>query len=415
MPRGIADINALRLSVLQNFVTKFKSPPENVLSALFGTSQSPSSSIEWESQTGNRGMAPFKAPGVASPATAPDGIAQHVAEAAFWGEKMFFGEEFLNNIRKEGTTSDYLSAEARLSRELAGLTSRNIRRKEWMFAKMIFDGSFDYAREGSYKASVDYSLPTANQVTLADANLWSTGTNKQIIENIMDGKQVVADANDGRANWAVCNSVVLKYMALDTGIQTLLQKSAFGSGDLFNGPVDGIINVNAQVMGNLLGIDNFIVYDQKYDVRAYLTGAVTADSTTAIPVSDVSDFEVGGTLRFIDVSAGTWEDETIESIQVEAGTVTVSTAPSTSYKAGEDRVIMTRGYVADDKFSIFASNVDGQPIAEFKEAPFGNARNYGITPDRWEKIDPDGIYIRVENKGLPILYHRDAIYNLTVA
>jgi len=119
-------------------------------------------------------------------------------------------------------------------------------------------------------------------------------------------------------------------------------------------------------------------------------------------------------LRFYDVSAATWEEETIASIQVEAGTVTVSTAPSTSYRAIEDYVLMRRNFIPDTKFAMIASSVDGKSIANYKQAPFGLDRHYGLKPDRWEEKDPDGVFIRVEDKGLPVLFQRDAMYILTV-
>jgi hypothetical protein len=76
---------------------------------------------------------------------------------------------------------------------------------------------------------------------------------------------------------------------------------------------------------------------------------------------------------------------------------------------------MTRGFVADNKFIMFASQVDGQAIAEFKQAPFNIDRHYGLRTDQWEEKDPSGVWVMVENKGLPVLYQRDAIYILTVA
>ena len=164
--RGIGDIAELRLEVLQQFITRFMTPPELKLSTLFGTSNAPSDSIYWESQEGGRGMAPFVAPGVPSPRTAPYGLTKHSATAATWKEKMYFDEEFLNNLRKEGTINQYLAAQARLARELAGLTYRSMRRKEWMFAKMLFSGGFTYETTGGTKLSVDYKLPSTNQVTL---------------------------------------------------------------------------------------------------------------------------------------------------------------------------------------------------------------------------------------------------------
>ena len=155
MPAGSSEIPILRLEVLQKFVTKFMSPPELVLQNLFSSSPSPSSTIKWESQVGSRGMTPFVPPGAPAPRTSPLGVAQHSAEAAYWKEKMDFDEEFLNNLRQEGTEASYLAAAARLARELAGLVNRANRRREWMFAKMLFAGSFSYYQNHGYKVAVD--------------------------------------------------------------------------------------------------------------------------------------------------------------------------------------------------------------------------------------------------------------------
>jgi len=400
---------------LQKFVTKFQSPPNLILQNLFSSTPSPSATIKWESQMGSRGMTPFVPPGAPAPQTSPLGVAEHIAEAAFWKEKMYFDEEFLNNIRKEGTENQYMAAAARLAREMANLVNRCNRRREWMFAKMLFSGSFQYKEAKGTMANVNYSLPTGHQVSLATDYKWNAGTSRNVLGDIIDGKKVVNDSCGARVNMAVCNSTVLKYLAQDPDLLTLLSKSNFGAGDLFKGATNNIVGVNPKVIGALLDIDNMVIYDEQYEVRALLTGAVTGGATSVIPVDSPVDFEAGGTLRFWDVSAGTYEDETIASIQRENMTVTVSTAPSVSFKAGEDYVTMTKKFVPDDKFSMVATTVDGQPIAEYKTAPYGLARLFGLSTDRKEKWDPEGIFIRVRDKGLPVLYFRDAIYNLTVA
>jgi hypothetical protein len=414
MPRGIGDIPDLRLDVIQNFVTMFTAAPELVLMNLFPASNSPSSSIKWESHRGGRGMTPFVPPGAPAPQTAPYGIAQHSAEAAYWKEKSYYDEEFLNNLRREGTETEYLDSQTRLARDLAGLVNRSNRRKEWMFAKMLFAGSFTYSVTSGVKISVDYSIPTTHNVALATAYKWQAGSSRNILKDIIDGKRVVSDDCGGIVDYAIMNSQVLEYAAADPTIQTLLQKSAFGQGNLFDGNVNQIVGANPNIIGSLLNIKNFLVYDEQYEVRAYLTAAVTGGSTTAVSVDDTSDFEAGGTLRFHDVSAGTYEDETIASVGVEASTVTVSTAPTASFKAGEDYVTMTKKFIPDDKFVMFASRVDNAPVAEYKRAPFGLGRRYGMFTDRHEEWDPEGIWIRSQDKGLPVLYQRDAVYILDV-
>lgn len=414
MPRGQSEIPELRLEVLQNFVTTFMAPPNLILQNLFSSSPSPSSTIKWESQTGGRGMTPFVPPGSPAPLHSPLGVAAHSAEAAYWKEKMYFDEEFLNNLRKEGTEAQYLAAQVTLARELAQLVNRCNRRREWMFAKMLFAGSFSYSQRLGYKADVDYALPSAQQVTLATDYKWESGSQRNILKDIRDAKRVLSEGCGAKIEYFVCNSKVLGYMTDDPDILTLLSKSNYGSGNLFSGSKDPIIGANPNIIASLLDIPKLVVYDEQYEVRANITGAVTGAVTTAIPVDDVTDFEVGYTLRFHDVSAGTYEEETIASVQVEAGTVTVSVAPTASFKAGEDFVTMTKYFIPDNQVCMFTPTLDGQKIADYKTAPYGLGRHYGLYTDRKEEWDPEGVFIRVQDKGLPVLYHRDAIYNLTV-
>ena len=84
-------------------------------------------------------------------------------------------------------------------------------------------------------------------------------------------------------------------------------------------------------------------------------------------------------------------------------------------KSGEDQVTMTRKFLPIDQFTMFADNVQGTKIAEFFNAPFGLTRSRGMKVDSKDEWDPEGTWIRVQNKGLPVLYQRDGIYILTVA
>ncbi len=414
MARGKSDIPELKLEVLQKFITKFTTPPNLILMNMFPEMDSPSSSIKWESQEGQRGMTPFVAPGAPAPQTAPIGLASHEAEAAYWKEKMYFDEEFLNNLRKEGTESQYLGAKQRLARETRSLVYRAMRRKEWMFSKMLFSGTMTYAVASGTKISVNYNIPSSHQVTLATNYRWPAGSTKDIIGDIIDGKTLISDDCGGLVDVCVCNTTTLKYIARDSALLALLHKSAFGEGDLFKGKKNNLIGVNPNVLAGLLDIKNLIIYDEKYEVRSYLVSGVTGGSTTAIVMEDVSDFEVGDTLRFVDVSAGTYEDETISAVAVETNTVTVASAPTASFKAGEDYCFVRKNYIPTGKFVMMATSVEGQPIAEFMRAPFALNRHYGMKIDSNDVWDPEGTYIRVQDKGLPVLYQRDAIYILDV-
>ena len=406
MPTGASRFPDLRLERLTKLIERFTADPSLVLMNLFGTSNAESDQIKWESQMGNRGMTPFVAPGAEAPTTAPPGVAEHRASAAFWKEKIPYGEEFLNNLRQPGTVETYMPAQKRLARDLRMLRNRCDRRKEWMFAQMITSGSVDYINPHGIRASWDYEIPASQKVTLASSRHWDTGSNRNILEDIMDAKLVLKNSIGATIDYALFTSELLKYMILDTGIQTILAKSAFGQGDLFARPIE--------VLGSLLDIQNMVLYDEQYQIKAWLTAVVTGASTTAVSVDDASDFEAGATLRFWDVSAGTYEDETIASVDVDAGTVTVDTAPTASFKAGEDVVTMTKKFLPTTKFCMFASSVEGQRIAEFMSAPFSIPRQWGMKVDSHEEWDPEVVWIRVQNKGLPVLYQQDGIYNLTV-
>lgn len=401
-----ADFPDLRLSRLQKLIERFTTPPNLVLMNLFGQDNWDSDQIKWETQIGNRGLAPFVAPGAPSPKLAPEGIGSSEQYAAYWKEKMFFDEHFLNNLRRAGTLQEYENKRKRIARETRKLKNRCERRKEWMFAKMLTAGTITYLVQNGLKWSLDYGVPSDNLVSLGATRHWDTGASRNIVEDIMDANITMSNANGGKLSNALFPTEILKLMVLDPSIQTLVQKSAFGDGDLFVRPTI--------VLGSLLNIGNMIVYDEQYQVKAWLTAAVTADSTVSISVDDTTDFEVGDTLYFFDVSAGTKEGETISAVDENAGTITISTAPSTSYKAQEDYVYVTKKFIPTTKFTMFCNEVEGEKIAEFANAPFDLDRHYGMKLDDHEEWDPDGIAIRCQNKGIPVLYQEDGIYVLTV-
>lgn len=401
-----SDYPDLRLSKLQKLIERWKTPPSLRLTKLFGQDNWESDNIKWETQIGNRGLTPFVAPGSPSPVTAPQGVGAGAAFAAFWKEKMFFGEEVLNNLREPGTTAKYLSAKKRIARETKSEKNRSERRKEWMTAKMLTGASFTYLVQNGLKYTIDYDVPSDQVVDLAASRKWDDGVSRNIQEDIFDAKNTMRKANGGEIDYALFTTDVMKLMMFDTTVQNLLSKSTFGDGDLFTRP--------REVLGSLLGILNMVLYDEVYQLKAWLTAAVTADSTVEASVDDPTDFEVGDSLYFYDVSARTKEAETISSIDVNAGTITVDTAPSTSYKSQEDYVYVNKNYIPTDKFTMFCSTVEDEKIAEFANAPFDLDRHYGLKVDTHEEWDPDGIAVRVQNKGIPVLYQEDSIWSYTV-
>lgn len=407
MPRGASEIPDLRLVRLQGLIESFTQSPNLQLMGLFGSQNAESDTIKWETYTGTRGMTPFVAPTDVAPQLSPLGIASHEAAAAFWKEKMFMDELWLNNLRQPGTVATYETAQRKLARELNRMRNRSDRRREWMVSKMLTAGGYTYVQAGGYRATVDYGIPSSNLVTLDADRKWDSGVNKNVQEDIFDAKLTLQNDLGARITHAMFTTEVLKYMIFDTTIQSLLRKSSYGDGDLFSRPIP--------VLQALLDIDNIMLYDESFQLTAWLTAAVTGSSTTTLYVDDSSDFAAGDTIVLHDISANTKESETISSVDVDAGTITISTAPTASFKAGEDKVTVVRKFLPTNKFCMFCATVEGQPIAEFMNAPFGLDRHYGMKVDRKDEWDPEAVWIRTQNKGLPVLYQADAIYNLTVA
>lgn len=408
MPIGINDISALRLTVLNKLVTKYMTPPNLILSQFFSAVNYESDNIEWESQIGSRGLTPFAAEDAESPAASIPGVGQNSAQAAFWKERTFFGSSFLNNIREPGTDRRYQNAARTLGNQVRNLSNRSFRREEWMRAQMLCNDGFTYKDKNGVYITLDYGIPDDNKESLATDYKWDAGTKRDIVQDIYNGKLVVSNANAGVLNHAIFTSEVLKYLLFDDTIQTLLQKSSYGQGDLFANPTN--------VIGSLIGVPYMHLYDEAYQIRAWLTTALAAGAGShTVYVDSTVDFEVGGTLTVLDVSAKTTETLTISAVNTNSGTLTATGTLASSYKATEDYVYMTKKFIPTNKFIMWADSVDGEPIAEFMKAPHELERRWGQQIDRWTVRDPDGIFVRVEDKGLPVLYHEDAVYQLTVA
>lgn len=401
--KGSQGIPALQLVVLNKLISQFVRPPSNFFSSLFPSSTYDSDTIEWEIEYGSGGMTPFVAPGSVAPAIGIDGYGGASAKAAFWKEKMYFDEEFLNNLREPGTPATYMKAERQLSKGAQKLRYRCDRRREWMIAKMLLDGTLSYTQQGGLKFSVSYGIPASHLVSLDDSRNWKDGASRNPIEDIFDAKQLLADDAMVTPNYAIMNSQMLKVLLFDTNIQTLLAKSNFGNGDLFSQP--------AQVIGSLLGIGKLTVYDELYEVQAWLTAST---STTTVYLDDVSDFEVGGKARFYNMAAyNTFEDEVITAVDKVNGTITVGEAPSYTFVGGRDKVVMRKKFIQDNEFLMFSDTQNGSKIAEFMEAPYGNTRRWGFFADTKDEWDPEGVWLRVQDKGLPVLYFPDTTYKIT--
>ena len=80
-------------------------------------------------------------------------------------------------------------------------------------------------------------------------------------------------------------------------------------------------------------------------------------------------------------------------------------------------VAMTKKFLPSTQFLMFASQLEGTKIAQMATVPYaisGQKRQWGKQIDSWPKRDPAGVFVMCENRGLPVLYNEDCIYNLTV-
>lgn len=398
--------NALRFETLTGVIKKLPIAPDNMFLNLFGVDQEESDTIRWGAEYGSIGMTPFAAPGAPAPVTTDDTFyGEGSARAAFFKEKRYFDEQFLNNLQDPMDPFKRKKAEQVLAENLQKMNYRIDRRREWMIAQMLFRGGFSYSQEKGIRLSVDYGIPATHKLTLAGQDVWGTGTTRNPVEDIFDMKKLLSDDAGVSPEYTITTTEVVKMLMFDTNVQELLKKSTFGEGNLFANPVP--------VLASLLGVGDLRVYDAKYEVRSYL--AANASATTTFTVEDATDMEVGATLRIVDMSKNrSWEDLTVSNINFATNVVTTSGACTGSYKSGRDIVILKKNFVDTYSFMMFNTMSEGKKVAKIMEAPYGLPRRYGKFADSKFEWDPDGVWIRVQDKALPVLYNPETIVTMKV-
>ena len=407
MSKG-AGIKALRVETLNKVVSSFPRPKGNFFSGLFGTSQEESDTIRWMFESGSIGMTPFVAPGSPAPVTTDDmWWREGSARAAYYKEKRFFDEVFLNNMMEPEVSLKYIKAEKRLAKTLAKLKYRCERRREWMLTQMMVNGAISYNSEKGLKFTVDYKIPARHKIVLSTNDKWGTGSARNPVHDMYDLKDMFANEIQTAPKYTIMNSTTLRLLLFDASIQDLLKKSTFGDGDLFANP--------APVLARLLGVGDIKLYDDMYSARSHVATNVSIGANTVI-VEDVVDMEVGGKLRLYDMSKDEqWEEHVISSIDYATNTIPLATVTTGAYRSGRDVAEMRKKFVPDNKVMMFTDEFEGEKIAEFMEAPFGLGRHWGMFTDQKDEWDPDGIWVRVQDKGLPVLYNPKTIVTMTVA
>jgi len=414
--KGIDGIPALRLEVLNKYITKVEDAKDLFFVNLFPSQDYASDTIRWILEyDGMAGMTPFVSPGSPAPVLGQDDwvYGEGSARAAFWKEKVFLDETMLNNLREPMSDQKYWTAERQLTRKNNKLIARSRKRKEWMIAKMFFDGQFSYQIQGGAKFTVNYAVPSAHQVVLSGNDRWWTGTavgtTSDPMRDIIDWLEIYKDDVGSDPQYTLMSQKLLNELMFNGNLQELLKKSTFGEGDLFKAP--------KRVLKALLGIaGELTIYDETFDLTSWLSADLAA-AATDIYVENALDFEAGAKLRIWNTTESTsiYEDLVIASVDAANDKIVVSTGPTKAYKAGQSRVVMKKRYLDTGTISMFRTDIDGETVAEFMNAPFGNNRQWGQKEDRKEEWDPEGVWLRVQNKGLPVLYQPECTFTAKVA
>ena len=404
-------VSIFKLETLNKFLKRLPKQENLLFINLFPTEQYPSDTIRWMVEYGSVGMTPFVAPGSPSPNVGDDQYySEGSAVAAYWKEKTFLDEVILNNLREPLTEQTYYTAEKQIARRSQRLRARCDRRKEWMISQMLFKNSFSYQIKGGAKFTVNYNVPSQNSIALTGNDVWfdkatdAKGSTATPIKDVFEFKQLYRDEIGRDAEYCVITTDILKLWMFDSDLQALLKKSAFGDGDLFSQP--------SKVLSALMGIDNLIIYDELFDISSWCAGDIT--SGTTVVVEDATDFEAGPARIYDMTAAFTYEDMTIDSINYATNTLTFTEAPTGNYYNGKARVAYRKKFASEEELMFFSKTVEGETIAEFMEAPFGLNRNWGMYADTKEEWDPDGLWMRIQNKGLPVMYWPNAIMRMKV-
>lgn len=402
----------LRLETLNKFIQKLPRQENLLFVNLFPTDRADSDTIRWMVEYGSVGMTPFVAPGSPAPNVGDDQFySEGSAVAAYWKEKTFLDEVILNNLREPLTEQTYYTAEKQTARRIQRLRARCDRRKEWMISQMLFNHKFSYQIKGGSKFTVNYNVPSQNIQSLSGDDYWkkadgSKGSSATPLKDVFDFRKEYVDELGREPEYAVITSDMLSWWMFDEHLQDLLKKSHFGEGDLYRDP--------QRVFANLMGLGNLIVYDEFFDISSWTTGDIIGESSTSVTVEDATDFCPGPCRIYNMGTMFEYEEAEIASVNYANNTLNFADEVNTSIGKGKGRISLRKKFACDDKLMFFSSSVEGETIAEFMEAPFGLNRNWGMYGDTKDEWDPDGLWMRIQNKGLPVMYWPNAIMTFKV-
>jgi hypothetical protein len=409
-------IPELALKTLNKLIEYSAPAPSQRLQGMFPTDNAPSDTIEWEVRYGSSEMLPAVARGSRGPSFGVDGVARNSARAAYFAADAWMGEEFLNNLREPGTVQSKQAGQKQISQMQTRLINSAYRRREFMLAKMLFDGTYTYNTFATSKApefiSLDWGIPSTHKVTKGSTARWYGSSaevaDRDVFADVFTMKTQLEDSlemdTSGVQLWL--NGRLLQSLVKDSGIRDLVQNSNVSEADIVARPAESV--------AHLLGVGSIITYNDSYTVSELLAANYTGG--TSITVMNATDFEVGGEVYMqttVDRTAG--PRATITAVDKTTGVLTIDAElTSVTGYAGKDKLAMRKFFLAPNKIVGVVPTVDNMPIAEVLQAPHGNAGTYGMRMRTKEEEYPDGQRLIISDLHLPVLYFPAAVYQLTV-
>ncbi len=212
---GFGELTILQHKVLTALVQKFPAP-QFVGASLFAEMPAASNLAEWDVIKRSRTMAEFVAPDSEAKIVSRMGIESMRATVASIKEKKQLSGSTMAWLRQPGT--EHLPfAEQSIRAELEDLNIRLEYRKEWARWQALA-GSLS-VNQDDVKFSIDYDLDATHTPTAG--TVWSNPA-ADILGDITDWKQVVAQDSGEVPSRAYCNSTVAEYLMKNTGVRDLM-------------------------------------------------------------------------------------------------------------------------------------------------------------------------------------------------
>jgi hypothetical protein len=262
--------NYLDTTQLLGLMRHTEAPSNFWLSRYFGSRMNfDSEYIEFEKITGGRKLAPFVSPMQKGHVLADRGSSVTRFKPAYIKTKHSLDPNKTMKRRAGelvgGSSSPAERANAIMMQYMQDQRSIIERRWEWMAAQAIINGSITVGGTDDYpEASVDFQRDAGHTVAKTLGNYWNASADFDIRGDISTWVNTIRNAKfSGPVTDLIVPPTVYDVMIKNSGLKDLLDTNYRGASDNLNRSIlDGS---TAQVVGNLGGFLNVIVYQDWYE------------------------------------------------------------------------------------------------------------------------------------------------------